>query len=130
MNKYTFLTALLALVLHTHGNCQGFAAPVKYNNGVPTAPPSNNGSRIYVDMLTGFRYNWNQSTSTWQKDADGVLQIAGASAPLAAPGYGQPRLAMNNPLPPARPDLYVWIGPATLPGHPPTPLHGYGYDPV
>lgn len=111
MNKYTLLTALLALVLHTHGNCQGFAAPVRYNNGVPTAAPSNNGSRIYVDMLTGFRYNWNQTTSTWQKDADGVLQIAGASAPLAAPGYGQPRLAMNNPTPPATPDLYVWIGP-------------------
>lgn len=104
--KHLF-TLLMAVVLAFSANAQGYTAPIKYGNGVPTAAPSNNGSGYYRNNLTGTLYEWNQSA--WQVLPLGFVQISGTGAPMFSPSYGQSNLAINGD--PLKPKMYKYVGP-------------------
>lgn len=97
----------MAVVLAFSANAQGYTAPIKYGNGVPTAAPSNNGSGYYRNNLTGTLYEWNQSA--WQVLPLGFVQISGTGAPMFSPSYGQSNLAINGD--PLKPKMYKYVGP-------------------
>lgn len=109
-NSYIFLivSALLSLTAAPLLAQQTHNAGIQYGTGTPVYTPSNQGSRLYIDLVTGVRYNWNINTLAWQADAQGIMRTTGGTPPLAAPGYGQPGLALNYASPP---ELYVYVGP-------------------
>ncbi len=86
-----------------------FTAGLNYESGVPSGAPSSTGSRIRVDLATGRAYIWNQAGSNWRILAQGIDIVAGCSAPLYTPEYGQSLFAINGC---ASPELYYYTGAA------------------
>jgi hypothetical protein len=100
--------ALLLLSISASAQIQ-FTAGLNYESGVPSGAPSSTGSRIRVNLATGRAYIWNQAGSNWRVLAQGIDIVAGCSAPLYTPGYGQSLFAVNGC---ASPDLYYYTGTA------------------
>jgi len=100
--------ALLILSISASAQIQ-FTAGLNYESGVPSGAPSSTGSRIRVNLATGRAYIWNQAGSNWRVLAQGIDIVAGCSAPLYTPGYGQSLFAINGC---ASPDLYYYTGTA------------------
>ena len=100
--------ALMLLSISASAQIQ-FTAGLNYESGVPSGAPSSTGSRIRVNLATGRAYIWNQAGSNWRVLAQGIDIVAGCSAPLYTPGYGQSLFAINGC---ASPDLYYYTGTA------------------
>ena len=99
---------LLLLSISVSAQIQ-FTAGLNYESGVPSGAPSSTGSRIRVNLATGRAYIWNQAGSNWRVLAQGIDIVAGCSAPLYTPGYGQSLFAVNGC---ASPELYYYTGTA------------------
>ncbi|HSG51862.1 MAG TPA: hypothetical protein VLA40_07115, partial [Rheinheimera sp.] len=100
--------ALMLLSISASAQIQ-FTAGLNYESGVPSGAPSSTGSRIRVNLATGRAYIWNQAGSNWRVLAQGIDIVAGCSAPLYTPGYGQSLFAINGC---ASPGLYYYTGTA------------------
>ena len=100
--------ALMLLSISASAQIQ-FTAGLNYESGVPSGAPSSTGSRIRVDLAPGRAYIWNQAGSNWRVLAQGIDIVAGCSAPLYTPGYGQSLFAVNGC---ASPELYYYTGAA------------------
>lgn len=100
--------ALLLLSISASAQIQ-FTAGLNYESGVPSGAPSSTGSRIRINLATGRAYIWNQAGSNWRVLAQGIDIVAGCSAPLYTPGYGQSLFAVNGC---ASPELYYYTGTA------------------
>lgn len=100
--------ALMLLSISASAQIQ-FTAGLNYESGVPSGAPSSTGSRIRVNLATGRAYIWNQAGSNWRVLAQGIDIVAGCSAPLYTPGYGQSLFAVNGC---ASPELYYYTGTA------------------
>lgn len=100
--------ALMLLSISASAQIQ-FTAGLNYESGVPSGAPSSTGSRIRVNLATGRAYIWNQAGSNWRILAQGIDIVAGCSAPLYTPGYGQSLFAINGC---ASPELYYYTGTA------------------
>jgi len=99
---------LLLLSMSASAQIQ-FTAGLNYESGVPSGAPSSTGSRIRVNLATGRAYIWNQAGTNWRVLAQGIDIVAGCSAPLYTPGYGQSLFAVNAC---ASPELYYYTGTA------------------
>ena len=95
MKKHLFFI-LFALMAYCAGAQITFSAPVAYTTGVPTGAPSGQGSRIRIDLLTGWLYEWSPVTTTWLKLGQGIDNTSGSVAPVYAPGIGQSWFAVNG----------------------------------
>ena len=100
--------ALMLLSISASAQIQ-FTAGLNYESSVPSGAPSSTGSRIRVNLATGRAYIWNQAGSNWRVLAQGIDIVAGCSAPLYTPGYGQSLFAVNGC---ASPELYYYTGTA------------------
>lgn len=94
--KKLILFCLFALSLSQAGAQITFTAPVAYTTGVPTGAPSGQGSRIRIDLLTGWLYEWSPVTSGWLKMGQGIDPTSGSVAPAYTPGIGQSWYAVNG----------------------------------
>jgi hypothetical protein len=70
---------------------------IGYTNGSPsyTVRTAYDGENA-VDITTGARWYWNRTTSQWTTDYERIMLLAGTSAPAFTPGYGQPKLVLND----------------------------------
>lgn len=94
--KKLILFWLFALSLLQAGAQITFTAPVAYTTGVPTGAPSGQGSRLRIDLLTGWLYEWSPVASGWLKMGQGIDQTSGSVAPAYTPGIGQSWYAVNG----------------------------------
>ena len=95
MKKLILLAFLVFLGIQANAQIT-FSAPVAYTTGVPTGAPSGQGSRVRIDLLTGWLYEWSPVTTSWIKMGQGIDQTVGTVAPLYAPGIGQSWFAVNG----------------------------------